>query len=67
MKKFQKLEQSSPLKNGGKSNLDSASTSKKTNHTTENYDEQTESEEDEVSDGEEPDSIWSNEEFSSHL
>lgn len=69
VKKFQKLDQSSPLKNGGKQNKDdSASTSKKTNHTTENYEEdQTESEEDDVSDGEEPDSIWSNDDFSRHL
>ena len=58
------------MKNGGKSNIeknDSASTSKKTTHTTDNYDEQTESEDEEVSDGEEPDSIWSNQEFSDHI
>ena len=58
------------MKNGGKHNADSALTSKKTNHTSENFEEAlTESEDDadEVSDGEEPDSIWSNEEFSSHL
>ena len=40
VKKFQKLDSISPLKNGGKMNNDSsASTSKKTNHTTGEYDE----------------------------